>query len=451
MARFNERTVPLRNERRLADMREAVRSLADDLPVDLDRVSIQGWCSGGLYALMLATFYPDDYTGVVVNYPVTIRDKNMYPADSERLPVPVAKDWIAASNPFRLSANLDGVPLLMVHHDVEEGPYNEPAFALQTPRYAAGMKRSGVPVTVRCFHWPGYYRGDEMELTFQWCLAATKKAQRQKATIVTAQTKYGTGQGIRLEEQEHPLAMSRIEATVAAPQRLELVTWNVRQVAIDLKRFGFAANANPMLALDGRVVKGETLPDGWVRLLANAEPANPIGKSAGLEGPLSHMFARPFIVSVEGGNDDASRAVQRWCEQFRNRWREDFFCDCRFKPLAELTREDLQSFDVLVFAGDPERALPGAGSRERLSIAQDGVTVGGRKIDGKTIGVLAVWRNPQWPDHYIAFACSNDFNRCDFPDVNFAFEGWFDYLVWRNAGAKKVTVLIADRFDRDWR
>jgi len=435
----------------LADMREAVSSLAGDLPVDLNRVSIQGWCSGGLYALMLATFYPDDYTGVVVSYPVTMRDKNMYPAGSERLPFPVAKDWIAANNPFHFSANLDGVPLLMVHHDVEEGHYNEPAFALQTPRYAVGMKRTGLPVTVRCFHRPGYYRGDEMELTFQWCLAARKMPQQQKAVIVAAQTKYGEGHGIRLEEQDHSLAMSRIEATVANPQRLELVTWNVRQVAIDLKRFGFVDNASATLTMDGRVVKGESLVDGWIRLRTNAEPANQFGKSAGLEGPLSHMLARPFIVSVEGGNGDAAHAPQRWCEQFRNRWRADFFCDCRFKPLEALTREDWRNSDVLVFSGDPERALPGAGARDRLSIAQDGITVGRSKFKGAAVGVLAVWRNPQWPDHYIAIATGNDINRCDLPDVNFAFEGWFDYLVWQNVDAKKTQVLAADRFDRDWR
>jgi len=86
-----------------------------------------------------------------------------------------------------------------------------------------------------------------------------------------------------------------------------------------------------------------------------------------------------------------------------------------------------------------------------LSLAQDSVTIGKRKINGSAIGAIAIWRNPQWPDHYIAVATSNELSRCAWPDVNFAFEGWFDYIVWDTTSSQNTVVLEADRFDRDWR
>src|SRR5208283_701670 len=121
---------------------------------------------------------------------------------------------------------------------------------------------------------------------------------------------------------------------------------------------------------------------GWVRLRTSAEAPNPIGKSTGLEGPLSYMLARPFVITVEGTSNNATRAARRWCEQFRSQWRKDFFCDCRFKPLEELTREDWRNFDVLVFCVDPKRLLPGTGSEERFRLTQDGVNIGGKRING---------------------------------------------------------------------
>jgi len=435
----------------LADMREAVCSLDKDLPIDWNRVSIQGWCSGGMYALMLASFFPDDYNEVGVSFSLTIRSKNMYPIGSACLPVPVMSDWIEANDPNSMSTNLAGISLVMVHHDIEDDPYNDPWLTLQTPHYAADLQRSGLPVKVWCFQRPGYYRGDEEELTFRDALIPKKAQSATKAVLVTSQTKYGEGHGIRIDEQERPLEPSRVEVNMSSGKRLDITSRNVVEIALDLRRFGLVKGDSPSTFLDGQAVSGIPLSGGRFVVRKDGGHLNPLGKSMGLEGPVSHMFARPFLVTCEDSSHDPSHSAERWCNKFRDRWKKDFFCDCRFKRLAELTTEDWNSFDVLVFCANPSRAVPKAGSEGRLSLAQDSVTIGKRKINGSAIGAIAIWRNPQWPDHYIAVATSNELSRCAWPDVNFAFEGWFDYIVWDTTSSQNTVVLEADRFDRDWR
>jgi len=434
----------------LADMREAVQSLAPDLPVDLRRINVQGWCSGGMYALMLWTFYPDDYNGIAVNFARTIRDKNMYPSDSERLPHIGGKEWLEANNPFALAANLSSNVVLMVHHDLEEKPYDNPGFANQTPLFAAAMGKAALPVQVLCFRRPGYYRTDEMEYMFKSGLADGYNASRRSGFFATSQTKYGRGNGIKIEEQEHPMTMSNVSVRRTGPTRLEITTSNVRQLAVDLRVYGFRDYEMPAFLVDQRNIAAMSLGEGWVRIRKSPAPLNPSGKSEGYEGPLSHMFARPFIVSLDDGQSDHAQNARRWCESFRKRWEADFFCPCRFKMLSEITKDDWQRFDVLLFSSSAENSLPGIEMAERLKITPEGIEVAGRPILGNALGIIAIWRNPTHLDHYIAIASSNNFAHCDFPDVNFAFEGWFDHLVWENSESKTPRVREVGEFNVSW-
>jgi hypothetical protein len=162
------------------------------------------------------------------------------------------------------------------------------------------------------------------------------------------------------------------------------------------------------------------------------------------------MFGRPFIVALDGKGVDPSQNAESWCKAFRKRWETDFLCACRFKNLADLTADDWKSYDVLLFSSAPEKTLPMIGSQDRFRPSLAGIDVRGKRIDGKALGLIAIWRNPTQPSHYIAVVTSNDFKHCSFPDANFAFAGWFDYLVWENDGNGSVRVRDSGQFDRSW-
>jgi hypothetical protein len=237
----------------IVDMREAVASLAQDLPIDWDRVSIQGWCSGGMYALMLGSFFPDDYSSIAVNYSLTTRNKNSYPYDSARLPIPVPGYWLAANDPFPLVGNLSRISTVMIHHDIEERPYNDVRWTSQTPLYAAKARDYGVGVSVYCLQRPGYYRGDEMELMFGAATRARPTATPKSATFYTSQTKYGEGNGIRIEAQEAPFLESRVKVQLAENHNFEISTHNVAQLAIRPFSFGLRADGINTVILDGHL------------------------------------------------------------------------------------------------------------------------------------------------------------------------------------------------------
>jgi hypothetical protein len=435
----------------LADMREAVNSLDQDLPIDKKRVFIQGWCSGGMYALMLASFYPDDYRAVGVNFTLTVRSKNSYPPGSSQLPIPVSREWLSANDPFLFSRNLSRIALAMVHHDFEEGPYNDASMALQTPLYAAEMAKEHLAPTVWCFPRPGYYRTDEEELTFRAALSAKPIDSKNAAEMLTSQTKYGEGHGLRIEEQERQFQPSLVSANALSPDTINIATDNVGQFSIRTAALGLESHAVPRVLLRGRRIEAERINDGWLRIRPNGGKYNSAGKSFGLEGPFSHLFSRPFIVTNDNEPGDVTHAAERWCEKFRERWRKDFFVDCRYKPLEDLTRKDWEKYDIVAFCSDPSRSIPGVGCAEHLTLERSEVRIGKQKINGSSIGILALWRNPNELDHYIAVATSNDLNHCDLPDVNFAFDGWFDYLAWQTTVSRATVVLDADRFDSDWR
>jgi hypothetical protein len=434
----------------IADMREAVASLGRDLPIDWDRVSVQGWCSGGMYALMLGSFFPDDYASIAVNYTLTTRNKNSYPYDSARLPIPVSVDWLAANDPFPLAANLSGISTVMIHHDVEEKPYNDVIWSSQTPSYAVKARDAGVGISVYCFERPGYYRGDEMELMFGTALAARTTNIPKHAAFFTSQTKYGEGHGIRIEAQETPFRESQVKVQLTESHTFSIVTHNVAQLAIRPSIFGLCPDGIGAVTLNNRQVKVSQQAGGWIRAIPITAHDLSSGKSEGLEGPLSHLLSRPFIVATQGAGS-SNPGASRWADKFRARWRSDFFCDCRFKPYEELTQEDWSNLDVLVFCADPAQVLRENGLAGRIELARYQVKLGSQRIVGRAVGLVAIWRNPKNPDHYLAIVASNDALHCELPNLNFAFEGWFDYMAWETTETQKTVVLEADRFDRNWK
>jgi hypothetical protein len=337
----------------------------------------------------------------------------------------------------------------MIHHDVEERPYNDVRWTSQTSLYAAKARNYGVGVSVYCFQRPGYYRGDEMELMFSAALARRPMEMPNHAAFYTSQTKYGEGNGIRIEAQETPFLESHVKVQLVENHNFEISTHNVARLAIRPSSFGLHSDGFGAMTLDGHQVKVTRLDGGWIRATPIAAHELSSGKSDGLEGPLSHLLSRPFIIATQGAGDSNPGAA-RWADKFRARWRSDFFCDCRFKPYDELTQKDWSNLDVLVFCAAPAQVLKENGLAGRVELSKYQVKLGGQRIVGRAIGLVATWRNPQHPDHYLAIVSSNDALHCELPDLNLAFEGWFDYMAWETTESQKTVVLEADKFDRNW-
>jgi hypothetical protein len=113
-------------------------------------------------------------------------------------------------------------------------------------------------------------------------------------------------------------------------------------------------------------------------------------------------------------------------------------------------QKDWSNLDILVFCDDPAQVLKDNGLAGHIELSKYRVKLGAQSIFGRAVGIIAMWRNPRSPNHYLAIVTSNDALHCELPNMNFAFEGWFDYMAWETTETQRTVVLEADRFDRNW-
>jgi hypothetical protein len=156
---------------------------------------------------------------------------------------------------------------------------------------------------------------------------------------------------------------ARVDAKIEDGGSVFLETENVRAL-----RLGAAWR-------DGRLWKEGTVVeiDGWkLRLEEDMEEialqraagdwdfsrreTGELRKSPRLQGPIDDAFLSPFLVVLPSGKS-RHKAVRRWVDfevaHFQKRWRELFRGELRMKKDVDVTAEDRQEFNLILW-GDPD-------------------------------------------------------------------------------------------------
>ncbi|MGW6915772.1 prolyl oligopeptidase family serine peptidase [Kitasatospora sp. NPDC054939] len=127
----------------LDDQVEALRSLAGEFPLDLDRVSIRGWSYGGYLAALAVLRRPDVFHAAVAGAPVT--EWELYDTHyTERyLGHPAERPEVYAAHALTGSAAALERPLMIIH-----GLADDNVVAAHTLRLSSALLAAGRPHTV---------------------------------------------------------------------------------------------------------------------------------------------------------------------------------------------------------------------------------------------------------------------------------------------------------------
>jgi predicted esterase len=147
------------------------------------------------------------------------------------------------------------------------------------------------------------------------------------------------------------------------------------------------------------------LKDGLWQLNAASAATAGLYKVPDLQGPIDDAFTTAFIVvPPDKVSSSAVREAfyQRELAYTVRRWREVFRGDLPVKRTSDLTADDLETKNVILF-GEPDTNSKMAELLAQTPIAwqSNELKLGSRSWKGESIVPLAIYPNPKQPGHYI--------------------------------------------------
>jgi pimeloyl-ACP methyl ester carboxylesterase len=216
---------------------------------------------------------------------------------------------------------------------------------------------------------------------------------------------------------------SRLDAEVTDDTHVNVTTRNADGIALQSPwPAGSGAERQIEVRIDGspvalsltRLQQGAHFirtPAGWDLVAGDishhAPPAFAGRKVHGLQGPIDDAFMDAFLVVTPSGKC-ASPAVQKWVDfelaHFQERWRAVFRGDLRMKRDTEVTPDDIQHFNLVIW-GDPasNSLLAKVVSRTPVTWSDKEVGINGKKFDAATHVPLMIYPNPLNAAKYVVF------------------------------------------------
>ncbi len=147
-------------------------------------------------------------------------------------------------------------------------------------------------------------------------------------------------------------------------------------------------------------------------------PANQLRKKPGLQGPIDDAFMDAFVI-VRPTQPARNRTVDDWAQaELRHaveHWRRHFRGEARVKNDTEISEEDIEAFNLILF-GDSNSNLLINRVADQLPISWDDgeIHVGERSFSSAHHAPLLIYPNPLNPSRYIVLNSGFTYREYDY-------------------------------------
>lgn len=343
------------------DVFEAIADVQQNYKIDPDRIVLWGFSMGGAGAWHLGTHYADRWAAVSpgAGFADTSKYQRLKP---EAFPVWYEQTlWNVYDVPPYVR-NLHNVPVAA--YSGENDKQKQAADLM-----AEAMTAEGVPFK----HLVGpkvehkYEPGTLKELTalLEGHVKEGRKKLPKSVSLQTRTLRYAKQHWVEALALDKHWEDSRVDAKLAGPEQLVVVTKNVAAVALAWPSEAPATGRK--ISIDKTIVEvpAGALPktplvlvkrNGAWQLDPSYSASTALRKSPGLQGPIDDAFMEPFLVVVPSGKSSHPQ-VDAWSASelahFKDRWRRLFRGDLPIKTDTEVTPEDMQKHHLILW-GDRE-------------------------------------------------------------------------------------------------
>ncbi len=412
------------------DTLEILDSLKQQYPIDESRIVMTGFSMGGAAVWHLAVHYSDLWcaTSPGAGFCETkIYQKLAEKGELATTPWYEQVLWHWYDAPDYID-NLANVPLIA--YAGTDDPQQQSGTIMEK-----AAKEAGVPFARIWGKNVGHkYEPVAKKELDQRLDALAAKGQNPVPTKINFETwtlRYNRMFWITIGGMEHHWQKAHVEAEIDG-KTIRVKTQNVTALAITLPTGTTLKGGPDFVNIDGRQIAADKMhisppvewklryektSEGWQPAQHQAQQTpvdrlgrfneffNLPGKRPGLQGPIDDAFLDHFIMVLPTGmplnekvgawsKEEAGHAIRQWHNIFRG--------EAIVKSDSEITDADIAGSNLILW-GDPSSNKFMARIIRKLPIGWNAkeITLGSRKFDAATHGLIAIYPNPLNPERYI--------------------------------------------------
>lgn len=389
------------------DVFEAIEAVANDYPIDRDRIILAGFSMGGAGAWHIGAHYRDQFCAVHAGagFAETKEYNNLKP---ENFPPDFEQTLWKVYDVPNYVRNFSNGPLLAYSGELDKQKAAADLMARE-------LANEGM--TLRHVIGEGMehkYSQESVDEILEWLRESWKSGRTRPAAKIEWQTptlRYGSFDWMRISGLESHWKDSRVSASWEMEKKtlrldlqgvtafeisllpvfdLSAVTLKIGDQTLQADSPGFPVNSLSLILREGRWTWGET---------------ELISKKPGLQGPIDDAFMSRFmVVPPDGAPTDPKLA--RWVkfelDHFRSRWSLLMRGELPEKAADEVDSDDLADANLILW-GDPESNPLIAEMVEDLPVQWKG---GSFTFRGKTYSAsenvpVLIFPNPLNPERYV--------------------------------------------------
>jgi predicted esterase len=393
------------------DVFDAIADASRVLPVDPDRVFLNGISNGGVGTWTVGFRHAWRFAGVLpmAGAPSWKRYEGSALRPDEEL---LMSAWSAEN----LAINGVNTFLRFFHGDLDGGPM-KPEFVFAMERR---LKAEEVPYTFTRYADLGHdiiYTCHRRGQLLEELDAVRRNRRPERVRLASADYRAARQHWVEVAEFADYPVMAHVEAAVA-DGRVTVTTEQVARLRLYVEDIP-VPEGGADLVVDGTTVLRlpatpppvplvlERGPDGWAP--AHYGPSPGPRKLPGLSGPLPDAHYEPVLHVYGTGVPEETEALRGAAERAGNNWILWIWDhDQRVVADTEVTEEDLRDRTLVVFGTLGNNSLlrrmaPGL----PIELSEAGIRVGERLFDGEKVGVRFIAPNPLNPSRYVVIQAGN--------------------------------------------
>ena len=451
------------------DVLEALNHAQQNYRVDDDRIAVRGFSMGGAGCWQMAVHYPDMFFAANPGAGFSETPEFLKFFQKETLnPTWYEKKLWQMYDCNGYVANLHHLPT--VAYSGENDIQKQAADLMETAARSEGLRLTHL-IGPKTGH--GIHKDSLIEIERRLSLLAERGKRKVPGQIhfATFTLKYNRMHWLTVTGLGEHWVPARVDAKIDRRKNtVEVNTTNVTGLQLNFApgRNPFALDSDVTVLIDGQTVQGgrPSTSHDWSCELHRAGTAWKSGPTAktglrkthNLQGPVDDAFMDTFLV-VRPTGVSRHAAVDTWAraelDHLKAQWRQQFRGDARIKDDTDISKEDIQRSNLVLF-GDPDSNSVIGKLIQQLPIrwSDSTVHVQDRSYDaGHHVPVL-IYPNPLNPQRYVVL--NSGFTYREFAYLNNARQvpklpDWAIIDIRTPADSLwPGKVVAADFFDESW-
>lgn len=407
------------------EVRDYIRSR---LPVDRDRISVRGFSMGGAACWQFATHYADQWFAANpgAGFSETPEFLTFFQEENVRQSAPDFQQtlWQLYDCP-PWAVNLKHCPTVAYSGEIDR------------QKQAADVMESALEkVGIEMVHVIGPDTGHKIHPDSKLEIAARMAALARRATsetpthvdFATVTLRYHRMHWVDVQGLIEHWVPARVGASIDGPT-ISVTTENVARLrlAFEPGQWPGPASGPITVKIDGTELTGPLVGSdrswSW-ELSRNGEGWQPatvsqsLRKRPGLQGPIDDAFMDSFLFVLPSG-ESSDKAFQSWAmaeaEHAMLHWRQQFRGDIRFKVDLDVTSNEINSANLILF-GDPESNKVIRLIERDLPVRWDdeSIVLGNASVPRRGHAPVMIYPNPLNPDRYIVLNSGFTYREYDY-------------------------------------